>query len=249
MFGSVAKNKKPQGTTSPEVSSIKPQPKHQGRERLQFFVAEAAKASQAIEDLQERISRLGAIIVESDNAQRALQEAINADGGVALAAYSAGNAKPDDPISKLVSHAKMSSEAADAAKLALPHTEALLQNAREQLVTLGEQRNAELNRVIAMLADNDARAYEKAFSALCVLHDKLCGFASVSESNIGDVRLIVDPVKVPRFASPSLGNADADPFLRHRESEMTINESRRRWAEIRSRLERDAEADIDDLRS
>jgi hypothetical protein len=228
-------------------SSSKPKPDRVGRERLQHFAAEISTAHEAIEDLEQRVARFGEIVVEADGAQRALQDAINADGGRSLAKYSAGQTKPDEAIVKLVSHAKSSSEAAAVAKTAMPHTESLLEDARSQLVSLGEQKYAELNRVMAMLADKDARAYQASFAETCKLHDKLVGYANVAQANIGDVQLIVDTPRTPRFALPTLGNSDADPFLRHRTSELTVNESTKRWSAVRSRLESNVDADLSDL--
>jgi hypothetical protein len=46
---------------------------------------------------------------------------------------------------------------------------------------------------------------------------------------------------------PSLGNADADPFMRSRGSEITVAESARTWATVRQRLETDVDADLSDL--
>jgi hypothetical protein len=245
MFGSVAKNTSP--TESPKTVS-KPKSNHTGRERLKHFASEISRANETIEDLEQRVSRFGGIIIEANAAQRALQDAINADGGLALAAYSSGQAKPDDEISRLVAHSQTSSEAATAAKVALPNAEAALESARSQLISLGEQKNTELNRVLALLADKDARDYAQAFAETCRLHDKLVGYASVAQSNLGDCQLIIDPLKVPRFALPSLGNSDADPFLRHGiPNELTVNESARRWSAIRSRLESDVDADLSDL--
>ena len=56
--------------------------------------------------------------------------------------------------------------------------------------------------------------YEKAFKETCWLHDKLIDNANVAQSTIGDIQLIVENPKIPRFAFPSLGNTDADPFHR-----------------------------------
>jgi chromosome segregation ATPase len=217
------------------------------RERLKFFAGEVDKAHEAIEDLEQRIARLNAIIFEADEGQRRLQRAIEADNGVSLAKYSAGEAKPTEDITKLVSHAQTSSEAATAAKVALPTAQAALENARGQLLSLNEQKNAELNRVLANLADEDARAYDRAFSEACRMHDKLVGYANVAQSTIGDIQLIVENPKMPRFALPSLGNQDADPFMRHSVSPLTVAASTRKWSSIRARLEHDVMADISDL--
>jgi hypothetical protein len=80
----------------------------------------------------------------------------------------------------------------------------------------------------------------------------MCGgskrcYANTTQSNVGDIQLIIDPVKVPRFALPSLGNADADPFLRHRVSDITVADSEKTWNTVRSRLESDPNADLSDL--
>ena len=40
---------------------------------------------------------------------------------------------------------------------------------------------------------------------------------------------------------------EADPFMRHRESEITVAESARTWATVRQRLEADVDADLSDI--
>jgi len=220
---------------------------HIGRERFRFIDGELKRAIEAIADLEARVVRLGAILAESELNQRNLQAAIQADGGVALAEYSAGKADPESDIAKKVTLAEASQKAANAAKVALPNAEAMLESARAQAADLREKRNAELNRVLANLADVDAKAYERAFNETCRLHDRLVGYSQVAQANIGDVRLILQNPSVPRFALPSLGNSDADPFLRHRENEITVAESARTWATARQRLERDVDADLSDL--
>jgi hypothetical protein len=247
MFKRAVKNDKPKGENL-GTTSLKPTSTHlPGRERLRHFETHITEAHRAIEDLEHRVARFGSIIVESEAAHRKLQDAINADGGKSLAAYSAGQTEPNDEINGLVALAKSSGEAAAAAKIALPRTESLLANARSQLTELINRKAAEVARVLATLADRDAQAYQRAFSTACILHDRLAGFASVAEGNIGDIRLIIDPIKMPRFALPSMGNRDADPFLRHQPSDLTVTASARRWSEIRSRLEANCDADISDL--
>jgi hypothetical protein len=241
---SVQKNKSPRSESSgASVTPVKKTPV--GRERLKYFVDEIARAHEAIEDLQQRIDRFGSIISDAEAAERALQTAINADGGVALSAYSAGKTRPTDEISRLVALAKSSGEAATAAKIAKPHTEKLLENARSQLITVTAEKQAELKRVIATLADVDVRAYEKSFENTCKLHDSLIGFATIGEDNLGDVHLMHESPKMAKFVA--LGDATADPFLRHTTSSLTVAESSRRWSEIRSRLEADPETDLSDL--
>jgi hypothetical protein len=240
--------KTPRGESSAVVTSIRSKPTEAvSRERLRHFDGEVSKAKSAVADLERRIERLESIIIDADAAHRALQLAIVNDGGVALASYSTGAASADSEIARLVMAAETSARAATAAKAALPHAQASLENARGQLVSLGEERNAELNRVIAMLADGEARAYQKAFDEMCRLHDQLVGYASVAQANLGDVQLIIDPVKVPRFALPSLGNADADPFLRHRTNDIVVSDAAKTWSSVRARLVADVDADLSDL--
>jgi hypothetical protein len=237
--------KTPRGESSAVVRS---KPGAVGRERLRHFDGEANKAKSAVADLERNIERLESIITDADASHRALQLAIVNDGGVALASYSAGAASADSEIAKLVMAAENSARAATAAKAALPHAQASLDNARGQVIMLGEERNAELNRVIAVLADSDARAYQKAFEEMCRLHDRLVGYASVVEGNQGDVRLIIDPLKTPRFALPSLGNQDADPFLRHRTpNDIVVSDAAKTWSTVRDRLGADVDADLGDL--
>jgi hypothetical protein len=220
---------------------------HAGRERFRFVDGELKRAIEAIADLEARVTRLGAIISEAESNQRNLQGAIQADGGIALAEFSAGKADPDSDIARLVTLAESSQKAANAAKVALPSTEAMLENARAQAADLREKRNSELNLVLANIADADAKAYERSFNECCRLHDRLVGYSQVAQSNIGDVRLTTSNPTVPRFALPSLGNSDADPYLRHRGSELTVAESARTWATVRQLLEADVNADISDL--
>jgi hypothetical protein len=240
--------KKSKGSNPPLGEAPKPRTvQHVGRERFRFVDGELKKADEAIVDLEKRVERLGSIISEAESNQRNLQAAIQADGGVALAEFSAGKADPDSDIARLVTLAEASQKASNAAKVALPSTEAMLESARSQATDLREKRNAELNRVLANLADVDAKAYERAFTEVCRLHDRLCGFSQVAQANIGDVRLVLQNPSVPRFALPSLGNGDADPWMRHRENELTVADASRTWATVRQRLEADVDSDLSDL--
>jgi hypothetical protein len=228
------------------ASPAKPKPP-EGRARLKNYVEQIEKGQHAVAEITEHIARLQAVVIESETASRALQDSIANDHGAALALYSSGQAN-DHPIARLVTHAQQSSDAAAAAKVAIPYTETLLAEAKRQLVSLDEQRNEELNRVMASLADQDAQAYSKAFYETARLHDKLAGYANVAQSNVGDILLISgEPLKVPRFALPSLGDSLADPFVRAASNHHAVEQSARQWTEIRARLERDPEANVNDL--
>jgi exonuclease VII small subunit len=229
------------------TSARRSKPEPVGRERLKHLDAETQKAKEAVVEFEQRVQRLESIIADAETAHKALQQAIAADGGKALEDYASGLTKDDDEISKLVMTAENSARAATAAKAALPVAQAALDNVRAQVVVLGEERVAELNRVIAMMADSEARSYQRSFDEMCRRHDRLVGYASVAQMSHGDIQLIIDPVKAPRFAFPSMGTIESDPFLRHQVSSLTVSEAAKQWTEVRARLEADVNADVSDL--
>jgi hypothetical protein len=248
---SVEKSNKSQGGASLGTSTPSSKPK-QGRERLAFFAAGISKAHEAIEDLEQRIARFESIIAEAQLAHKSLQAVVHEDGGRSLSDFSSGKTAPDDKISKLVALAKTSREAALAAADALPHTREALDNARTQLATLCQEKAAELNRVVANLADEDAQKYWQAFLTLGRLHDQLVGYSYVAGSNLmaGEaihVQLTTSPLTVPRFIMPSLGSEDSDPLLRHSQSQSTVEEAARKWSSVRERLDADDDCDLNDL--
>jgi hypothetical protein len=78
---------------------------------------------------------LNAIVSDADAAQAALQDAIAADGGVALEAYGAGNAS-NQPIAQLVATKENTTKAASAARDALPGVNDMLAKARAEVARL-----------------------------------------------------------------------------------------------------------------
>jgi hypothetical protein len=240
---SKSQDESPVVITSPSSNSkVKPR---QGRERLLHFVDQIEAATIVVSELSEHITRLQAVIIEADAASRKLQDAISADGGLALAAYSSGTAKSDDPIARLVIHSRESGDASLAAKVALPHTETLLANAKAQLISLNDQRHEEVGRVIANLAGIEVRAYETAFEEVCRCHDSLVGFARVGQSNIGDVYKIEESPRMPRFVAN--GDSTSDPFIRHRLDDRVASASAERWQRIRAALESSPNVDLSEL--
>jgi hypothetical protein len=250
MFG-VQKQKASKGeilSTSTSVKLNKPaKQKPAGRERLKHFDQELTKANQAAAEIEARIQRLEKIISDADSAHDRLQVAILVDNGASLASYSSGQATDDSEIGRLVIAADTTARAKAAAVAALPGAQSSLVNVREQAVALDAARVAEVNRVISQLADSEAREYERAFREMCRLHDRLCGYASVQEMNVGDIRRIQAPLSTPRFSTPSFGDSLSDPFLRHQFNELTFNEAQRTWSSVKQRLEADSDADVSDL--
>jgi hypothetical protein len=242
-----AKSSKSRSSSSVTISN----PSIAGRERLKHAVDGINAAHAAIEDLQERILRFESIITDSQRASAALHIEINNDGGKSLSAFSAGEVKPDDPIVAIVALAKSTREAAIAAEEILPSTRAALENARSQLTGLELNRAIELNKVVASYIDIDAQKYLKTFLALARLHDQMVGASMVQESNLlpGEpihVRLTHEPLVAPRFISGAMGVSEG-PQLHHNVSQRTADQSASLWAEVRSRLAVDADADVSDL--
>jgi hypothetical protein len=231
------------------VSSIRPAKSPPvGRDRLHFFVAELAKANEAVVDLEKRVATLEDIGIDAIAADRALQHFIAQPGGTeALLAHSAGHSEPDDLIAKLIGQAKTTAEAAGPAKSALPLAIDALEKSKAEVIRLGEEKNAEVGRYMVQLGDDLARKYKAAFAAVCIAHDRLAGFAA--GAGLYEVRMLIDPITAPRFDLPSLtvGQTEFDPLMRHTGSQLTIGESSKTWASVRSRLEADVDADISDL--
>jgi hypothetical protein len=231
-------------------SNSKPTPA--GRERLKFTVDGLVAAHAAIEDLQERIQRFDSIISDAQRASTVLQAAINEDGGKSLSAFSAGETAVDHPINALVALAKSSREAAVAAVEILPATRAALDNARAQLADLELKKASELNKLVASYINLTAEKYLKTFQTLATLHDQLVGASFVQESNLlpGEaihVRLTHGSLIAPRFISSAMGTSDDAPQLLHRVNQHVADQSAARWAELRSRLDIDVDADVSDL--
>jgi hypothetical protein len=247
MFNRVQSKKSLEGATPSvhfSVTPAKPQPV--GRERLLHIDAELARANSATAEIEEKVARLEAILVEADQHHEALQLAIMLDGGRALADLAGGKVSDDSDIGKLATLADSSARARAAAVAALPKARADLQDVQQQAVQLDHARIAEVDRVIAGMADVEARQYESAFSRVCRLHDRLVGYCSVMENNQGEIRLSQEGLRLPRFALPSLGHADSDPYIRHTTpSSLTVGESARHWRAVRERLLADSLAAID----
>jgi hypothetical protein len=250
LFSSQAKPSKSRSSESNSVTISNPT--IAGRERLKHAVDGINAAHAAIEDLQERILRFESIIVDAKRASAALQTAINQDGGKSLSAFSSGQAKLDDPLHDLVALAKSSREAAIASEEILPATRAALDNARSQLADLEFKKASELNKVVASYIDLTAQKYLKTFQTLATLHDQMVGASLAQESNLlpGEavhVRLTHESLVAPRFISGAMGISDDAPQLLHRVNQHVADQSASRWAELRSRIAADVNADVGDL--
>ena len=239
-----AKTKTGAASTSAKASNA---PMIPSRDRLLFVAGELTKAQAVVAELEARVARLNTLVADADVAHAELQAAIAQDGGEALAAFAAGTAT-DTVMSELVIAEENQRKASVAAKAGLPKASSELDAARSEVVRLGEAKSAEIGAYLMMTADGLARKYQQAFAELCRLHDELTGFALGIDSNVGDVVLAIEPLKVPRFNLPSLKtSAEYDPFLRHKPSAHIVESAEATWRAGRARLELNVNDDLDDL--
>lgn len=220
-----------------------------GRDRLRFFGQELAKARDAVAELDARQDRLVAIINDADAAREALQDAVEADGGIALSDYAAGNA-PDSDIAKLIAREKITAEAAGAAKSALQAASNMLAAAKAEVSRLEAERDGAISAYLLLRADEKGRAYMQVARALFRLHDELRGISQALTTGAygGDLIMGEVQVVVPRFNLPSV--ADPNEFLAsivHGADERVVLAEAQKWSEARTRVLQDSDANLDDL--
>jgi hypothetical protein len=114
---------------------------------------------------------------DADAAHAAVQEAVAADGGVALAEYAAGSAA-DGGIAKLIAAEETTAKAAAAAKSALPKAQAMLADARAEVTRLEREKEDAALAHLRTRADDVALTYKRAFDLLCRSHDQLVGISA-----------------------------------------------------------------------
>jgi hypothetical protein len=219
------------------------------RSQLKFFTAELKKAEAAVVDLEQRVARLEKVIVDAEVAHSALQSFINADGGLALAEYSAGRADNSD-IAKLISADETTARAAHAAKAALLNAQSALANARAEVVRLNGRREAAVLQYLTQRADERAKSYMLVWNAFCRAHDNLVGISTALSSGDygGEILMTRAPIVAPRFNLPS--SADSHeylPTMTHLADDHAVESAAGDWLEARRRLTENVDADLDDL--
>ena len=151
--------------------------KYDGRDRLRAAAKALADGQACVADLEARLNRLGTIISDADAAHDALQQAITADGGVALEKYGNGNAA-NEPIAALIATKENTAKAASAAKAALPSVQDMLAKARAEVTRLEGVKFDAMIVFLKTRAADEHQIYVKAFQAMCKSYDKLCGIAT-----------------------------------------------------------------------
>jgi hypothetical protein len=221
-----------------------------GRERLRFLDAELAKAKDAVNELDARLDRLAGIIRSADAAHTALQEAIAADGGAALAEYAAGKAF-SHPIAKLIA-TKEAAAAVKGENGALQKAQKMLDAARSEVVRLETEKDNAAIFYLKARASEAHKLYIRAFNDLCVSYDQLCGIAVALDAT-GHAAMMTTalpvPIAVPGFnmsSGPAHGPSDL-VTMRHVAGEAKVGVSRAKFMQARERLRKDADAELDDL--
>ena len=221
------------------------------RDVLRSRSAEVTKAEQAIAQMTANVTRLELIISEAASADTALQNAVAADGAVALTAFAQGEAAPDSDITTLLANAENTSRAAVAARAALPRAQANLANAQEQITHLETQRRQAIRDFLVLLATDYGRKYMAAWNELCSVHDILVGInASLPPASATgpELRMSTLPIIAPRFNLATV--AHASEFLatiEHRANDYAVQEVSGKWLSASERLSADVEADVSDL--
>lgn len=221
------------------------------RDVLRSRHAQVQHAEQVIEEIAAHVARLEKIIADAAAADQALQAAIAADGGQALAAFSNGESSPDFDIATLLANAENTSRAAVAAKAALPRVQAQLEAARAQLPALEEQRRAAELDFLKLLAKEKGLQYKQLFAALCRVHDELVGVSNAlipMTPDAPEIRMTPAPVTVPSFNLASVRHPNEwIATFEHRANDYIVQDVAQKWLAARQRLANDVEADVSDL--
>jgi len=246
-MGMLSRKSKPETVVDvPAKASKAPLP----RNRLHFVAGEQAKAASAVADLLARIERLSKIIEDGDIAKAALQAAINEDGGLALAEYSAGRAN-DSNIAKLAMTEETATRAAAAAHPALAKAQRELEFARAEIIRLDLERQAAVVDYLKLRADEFARTYMQTVNGLFALHDAMVGISGALSAGDehGEIVMSLAPISVPRFNLPSSADSNGEflPTMSHHADEYNVRLSHGKWLKARNVLAENPDADIDSL--
>jgi hypothetical protein len=195
-----------------------------------------------VRDAEATIERLRGIVAADQPAQRALQDAVAADGGEDLARLAGGTARAETV--ELIAAAEGASRAAAVAGAALPRAERDLADAVADVERLIAVRMKRIEAVLLERADEVARQYRAAFKELCRLHDVLVGAARGS-ALVAPIDIIISnvPIEVARFNLPALkgSNPEYSPFFRHIPNPITVNAAADEFAALGRQLAADLE--------
>lgn len=223
-----------------------------GRQRLRHVAGELGKAQQVVADADALLDRLITVIRDADAAEAVLQASVAEDGGVSLAAYSAG--ATDAPIAKLIATKKTTEEAATVAKAALPGVNSKLDAARAEVKRLEQEKFDATIIYLKTRARDKHAAYHNTFSVLSNLYDQLCGVAvAMSATGHSDMMTTGLPVAIqaPGFnmgTGPAHGPSEAVVIMHTPGAgEHRVGDAMARWTEARERLLQDPDAALDDL--
>jgi hypothetical protein len=224
-----------------------------GRERLRAIEGSLTQGRAVHVEIEAQLDRLVRIIRDADAADAALQEAVDADGGVALAAFAGGNAS-DAPIAKLIATKETTAKAAAVAKVALPKAHAMLTATEAELSRLEEEKKDAVLAYLTSRANPEASECRRIFEELCKSHDRLTGIsvALAVEGTSGQLLSEYLTMEIPRFARVDMPPV-ADPnFLDYMPvkrfvSQFTVERTTNDWRRARERLSENVDAELNDL--
>ena len=151
-----------------------------------------------VADADALLDRLIKVIRDADAADEALQASVSEDGGVSLAAYSAGEAT-DAPIAKLILTKETTAKASAVAKAALSGVQSKLEAARVEVTRLEGVRFDATIVYLKTRAYDKHKSYHDAFAVLSRLYDQLSGVA-VALSATGHSEMMTTGLPVPIYA-------------------------------------------------
>jgi hypothetical protein len=193
-----------------------------------------------VRDAEATIERLRGIVAADHPAQRALQDAVAADGGEDLARLAVGTARAETV--ELIATAEGASRAAAVAGAAIPRAETDFRDATSEVERLIALRIKRIEAVLLERADAVARQYRAAFKELCRLHDVLVG-AAQGCALVAPIDIVISavPLEVARFNLPALKGSGAEysPFFRHIPNPITVRDAADEWAAIGRQLAAD----------
>jgi hypothetical protein len=223
-----------------------------GRERLRSIEEALTQGRAAHVEIEARLDRLVRIIRDADAADTALQDAVDADGGVALAEYADGNAS-DAPIARLITAKENTAKAAAAAKVALPNAQAMLTDVEQQIGRLEQDKHDAVLAYLTSRASAEASHCRQIFEELCRSHDRLTGISVALAVEGTSAELLSEylTLEIPRFARVDMPpvadpNAHYTPVRRF-VSQFTVNGATLDWQKARERLADDVDAELDEL--
>ena len=202
-----------------------------------------ASARKEEAELGAKLQRLNAVIADAQAADATFREAVEADdSGAALAEFAEGKA-PDGAIAKVVDRAQATNALAVAARAAAPKVQGRLEELRNQIPTLEQEKDATVLAYLRTRAEEAHQQYDQAWAALCMAYDQIVGMRRAL------VMAKPPPIQGPRLDNSQLVTIGLPPGMKQHTANGSEVEkdAHQKWAQARERLVNDVDANVDDL--